>query len=213
MRNIIKYIVSLIALVLFLNNSTYSQETEWIKKTSKDGSIEVKYRIYKANNEQGEDAQVIEYEASTTRELPLENCISMMKDVSKHKDFSDDTEESYKINDLSETECLIYYFIDAPWPMPNADCVSKMTSIEEESMAKFEIMGMPDSYEMKDVKRMRVSAASYTFEKIQGNKVKITVYSGFSPVAAAPQWLVKTWFPEGPVDIMNNIIELIEEQS
>jgi hypothetical protein len=212
MANITKYLASTIALLLLFYQGGFSQESEWIKKTSKDEKIAVNYRIYNSNDT---DEQIIEYETITTFELDFEKCIEMMKEVSNHKDFSDETEESYKIKDVSENECLVYYFIDAPWPMPNSDCVSIMTYVIDRAAktATFELIADADMYEMQDVRRMSMSLASYSFEELENGKVKIRVYTKFTPVASAPQWLIKTWFPDGPIDIMNNIIELIQEQS
>ena len=143
MANISKYLAFTISSVLLFQNLTFSQEVEWIKKTSKDEKIAVNYRIY---NSAETDEQVIEYETVTTEELDFNKCIKMMQEVTNHKDFSDDTEDSYKINDISENESLVYYFIDAPWPMPNADCVSIMTYNKDPiaNVATFELIADAD---------------------------------------------------------------------
>lgn len=198
--------------IFFFSSSSYSQNNEWETEYSKDGTIQVDYTVYKVKNSSGDNTQVIEYKTTTTSALSFEKCIKMMKDVSNHKDFSDDTEDSYKIKDISEDECLVYYYIDAPWPMPNADCVSLMSIIEDpgNESIRFELESAPDLYEMQDVKRMNSSIAMYTFKKINDIEVAITIYTRFTPVATAPDWLVKTWFPKGPIEIMENIINLVK---
>jgi hypothetical protein len=209
----LKYILSICSICLFLS-PVFSQNKAWKKELSKDGTIAVEYIIYDEEDASGDDIQIIEYKSTTTHSLSYENCIKMMKDISNHKDFSDDTEDSYKIKDISNNECLVYYYIDAPWPMPNADCVSVMNIIEDpaNNSIRFELEASPDLYEMQDVKRMTLSFASYEFKKINENDVAISIYTKFAPVAAAPDWLVKTWFPKGPVEIMENIIALVESE-
>ncbi len=208
-----RYFLSILYFFVIFNSISNAQENKWNKEISSDGKIEVDYRIYKETNENGEDIQIVEYNVITTSVLDYEKCIAMMNDITNHKDFSDETEESYKLKDLSKDESLIYYYIDAPWPMPNSDCVSILTITEKENSIVYNLIASPGSYEMKDVKRMMISEANYIFEKGPDNKVKITNYSKFSPVANVPQWLLNTWFPKGPIHIMENIIAKIQEQS
>lgn len=209
----IKYILSILSIITFLDQG-YSQNNEWTTEFSKDGNIKVEYSVYKIKDGSGDQKQIIEYKTSTTSELSFEKCIKMMANISNHKDFSDDTEDSYKIRDLSENESLVYYYIDAPWPMPNADCVSIMSIIEDKgnNSIRFELIAAANEYEMQDVKRMTNSVATYSFKKINENDVAVTIYSRFTPVATAPDWLVKTWFPKGPIEIMENIIALIKSE-
>jgi hypothetical protein len=96
--------------------------------------------------------------------------------------------------------------------MPNADCVSLMSIIKdpENNSIRFELVAAADDYEMQDVKRMTFSIATYSFKKINKDEVAITIYTKFTPVATAPDWLVKTWFPKGPIEIMENIISLVK---
>jgi hypothetical protein len=207
----IKYILSILSIFFFFSLG-FSQDKKWKKEQSKDGSIQVEYTIYDEKDGSGDEMQIIEYKTKTTRALSFDKCIDVLKNVANHKDFSDETEESYKIKDLSENKSLIYYYIDAPWPMPNSDCVSVMSMIEEpeNNSIRFELVAAADEYEMQDVKRMTVSTAIYTFKKVDEKDVEISIYTKFSPVAAAPDWLVKTWFPNGPIEIMENIVALIE---
>jgi hypothetical protein len=210
--NLNKYLFSIFCFILYINTNSIAQEKEWEKEVSSDGSIEVDYRIYKEKDEKDEEIQIVEYKIITSQVLDFEKCIRMMDDITNHKDFSDETEESYKLKDLSEDKSLIYYYIDAPWPMPNSDCVSILTIIENEDSKVYKLSASPDSFEMQDVKRMVISEAYYSFEKGAGNEVKITNYSKFSPVTNVPQWLLNTWFPKGPIHIMENIIAKIREQ-
>lgn len=206
----VKSFFSVLLLSLLFSTSNFAQEEAWKKEISKDGSIEVDYRIFKALDEKGESIQIVEYNVSTIQALDFNKCIVMMNNISNHKYFSEETEESYKLKDLSENKSLIYYYIDSPWPLPNSDCVSILTIIKKEKSVIYELHSSPNSYEMKDVKRMILSDAIYTFEKRDDNKVKITNYTKFSPTTTVPQWLVNTWFPNGPIEIMKNIIATVQ---
>ncbi len=64
---------------------------------SKDGKIEVNYHVGDRIDQNGEKVQVIEYTAVTVTEVPLQQCFTAMRDVSLHKAFMGDTEESKEI--------------------------------------------------------------------------------------------------------------------
>ena len=43
-------------------------------------------------------------------------------------------------------------------------------------------------------------------------EVEIVMYSWAIPLISAPKWLVKTWFPDGPADMVRGIARLAEEE-
>lgn len=199
-------------LCLFIQINLFGQNEEWKQQFSDDGKIEVLSKFSKERNADGEEFQVIEYVSSMIIDYPLEDCLAIIKNVDNHKEFYSDTETSDKIKEISDTECLVYFYIDSPWPLPNSDCVSIMTFSEnlEEGSAQFNLIAHPNEMEMKDVKRMTFSETVYSFKRTKDQKILFEMKSKFSPVVNAPTWLVKSWFPDGPVEIMENIELLIQ---
>lgn len=182
----------------------------WKKETSKDGSIAVLSRITK---DADSGIPLIEYKATVQANVRYEDCIVVMKSFSRHSEIFDDTPLTKKVADISENEWILYYFIDAPWPMPNSDCVVQL-SFEEDKEKKtciFKAIAAPDKYEMKEVKRMTVSETIYSFRTNSNNTVTIEVTGEFSPVVSVPTWLLNSWTPEGPAGIVEGIIKLASE--
>lgn len=205
---------SFILLFLFVQNYLFSQEGEWKKEFSKDGKIEVLSKLSKSTDQEGNSIQIIEYKSTTITDLALEKCTSALKDINNHKEFYSDTEVSKKIRDISDNEALVYFYIDSSWPLPNSDCVSIMTVDENEAdrSVRFTLLAAADEMEMKDVKRMTISTTIYTFKELEDKKVVFEIESKFSPVINAPLWLVKSWFPDGVIEMNENIIALIKSQ-
>lgn len=210
----IQYSIAILLLLVLQQKDISAQYEDWNKQTSKDGKVVVLSNFSEEKDEDGNEVQIMEYIATTTADLTLDQCIKMMSNVSLQKDFYKDTEECIVLDTLSDNEWIIYYYIDSSWPLPDSDSVCKMTFTEnkEEKTAIYHIDAIEGKYEMKDVRRMKISNNTYTFKVVGDNKVSVEFHSRFSPVVNAPQWLVKTWFPDGPVEIIENIVALSAKQ-
>lgn len=211
---VFKNTLSLLFLSFFIQFNIQAQDSEWDKQFSKDGKIEVLSKISKESDKDGNNIQIIEYKVTTEVDLELNKCVSAVSNIENHKDFYSDTQISKKIKDLSDNESLVYFFIDSQWPLPNSDCVSIM-SIAENKAAKYAeitLIAVPEKYEMKDVKRMSLSETTFSFNEREDGLVVFQIKSKFSPVINAPSWLIKSWFPDGPIEMTENIIEIIKSQ-
>jgi len=208
----IKYRVQMGLILLgmfFVNSNIIAQTKEWDTETTKDGKVTVNSRISKRTDDKGEEVQLIEYEATTTASVGIRNCISVVKDVSKHKEFMDD-ELSKKVETISDNEWVIYYYTNSPWPMPDNDTVAKMDFSEDETegVATFTVTAAPSMFEMGDVDRMTYYNVTYVFKDLGNGEVEMTVIGKMSPTVQAPAWMVSSWFPEGPADILRGIVKL-----
>ena len=209
----IEYSVILLFLMMLLPGShAISQDKEWTHEISEDEKTSVQSRVYYDKDENGEERKIIEYSARTVASVSLQNCEAVMKDASLHKVFFNNTEVSDKISDLSENDFLIYYFYDAPWPLPNSDCVSRIRIMTDSIEKKVTVSSTaePNSFEDKDVARAKLNNFTFIFRELNNEDVEITLNSTFSPVILAPKWMIHAWFPEGPHKILELIINLAD---
>ena len=206
-------LIFLVALITCSIDFLNGQADDWAIKYSKDGKIEVKYNVGSRIDKSGEEVQLIEYTASTITDVPLEQCIQTMRNVSLHKEFMGNTEESKELETLSETEWLAYYFFEPPWPMPDNDCVMKtsLSKSEDEKYIVFEGVSLPDLIEKTEVKRLDYYEYAYSFEEKKDKSVEFTIAVRLTPVSSGPEWMVKTWFPKGPVEFMQDFITIAKE--
>ena len=204
-----KFLAILIFIAIFINANVIAQSTDWKTEKSNDGKIIVISKISKRIDEFSNEVQLIEYIAKTTANVSLSNCISVMKDISKHKEILNEN-VSEMLKSVSENEWLIYYYFDAPWPLPNSDCVSKMNFSEDvnNGMATFTLTAEPAMYENKDVKRLTYYNITYTFKDLGNGKVEMTSTAKLTPVVQAPDWIVKNFFPEGPARYLQRLLFL-----
>ncbi len=128
--------------------------------------------------------------------------------MEKHKEF-EDYEVSKKVETISDNEWIVYYYTNSPWPMPDNDCVAKMSYTEDDQgTASFSIIAAPAMFEMKNVDRMTYYEVVYTFKDLGNDKVELMVDAKMSPTIQAPDWMVSSFFPNGPAGILRKISEL-----
>jgi len=195
--------------MLLIAISAKAQSIDWKTEKSEDGKITVTSKISERIDEESNQVQLVEYVATTIANVSFQNCVAIMKDISNHKAILNE-EISEKLKTLSENEWLIYYYFDAPWPIPNSDCVSKMIFTEDiiNRMATFSLTAVPTLYEKKDVKRVRYYNVKYTFKDLGDGKVKLTSIAKLTPAINAPEWLIRGFFPEGPARYLHRILVL-----
>lgn len=199
----------LILLFILIGENISAQTVDWITQKTEDGKIIVTSKISKRIDEKANEVQLIEYVATTTANVNMQSCISVMKDISKHKEILNE-KVSEVIEKLSDSEWLIYYYFDAPWPIPNSDCVSKMNFSEDISngIATFTLTAESSMYDIKDVKRLTYYNVTYTFKDIGNGQVEMTSTAQLTPVIQAPEWIVREFFPNGPARYLERLLAL-----
>lgn len=203
-----------ICLSLLACLSALPQTEEWKKDKTKDGEVEVSYHFSESRDEKGKKFNVLEYIAVSVAEVSLEACLRVLLDDPKHQEFMADTEGVRRIEDLPNGEWLTYYFLNSKWPMPDCDVVTRYKLEEYPAENRFVITGFPapDMYPMQDVPRMRFNDTKYTFTALGDGRVEMIMYSKSIPLVSVPKWLIATWIPDGPADMLNGIARLAREE-
>lgn len=198
----------------YLSPLLWAQAPEWKSRETRDGLISVTYRVFHDMDEKGEKIQVVEYEAKTKAAVGLEECKSVMQDEAKHKIFMEGAETCRRIRDLPDGDWLSYYYLKLPWPMPEADVITRYKLVEDAEKNRFILTGTPapDLYPLENVARMEHTHTKYTFTDLGNGMVEIIMYSRSIPLIKAPNWLVNVWFPDGPGDILRGIVSLANEE-
>ena len=208
MRNLLKG-GTFIRIMLAMHVSLSAQKADWNRKTTRDGRVQVLYKFTESTDEKGKNFNVLEYEASTTAKVSLERCKAVMMNDPKHMEFMEGTERVRRVRDISDREWITYYFLNSRWPMPDADLVTRYT-LEEDGRRGFILTGTPapEMLPETEVARMKHNHSKFTFADMGNGEVRITMYSKSIPLVSVPKWLISTWIPDGPADMLNGIIRL-----
>lgn len=189
------------------------QQSDWKKKTTKDGEVTVIYRFTEHVDQKGKKYNVLEYEAVTRAKTDLERCREVMMDDPKHMAFMEGTEGVKRVKNLSEDEWVTYYFLNSRWPMPDSDLVTRYKLEEDTSGKRFTLTGSPapDMYPEGDVPRMKHNQSKFSFTDLGNGIVEVVMYSRSIPLVSVPKWLIASWIPNGPADMLRGIIDLANE--
>lgn len=185
---------------LLIVSFTFSQNRNWTTETSKDGKSTVKYELVDE-----EDGTHFYYIAQTKANVSLDELDAYLSNTANHKNYLESTPITEEFKKISDNEWLAYYFFDAPWPLPNSDLVIKFIRTQKDNKLVFTATAFSSDYKASKTKRMTKYKVIYEFEKIDGTTTKITYNADYIPVGSIPNFLIKSWFPEGPARIVKNI--------
>lgn len=196
-----KYIKHLsIVVVLLMASNAFSQNRNWTEETLKDGKTTVKYELVKED-----EGTHFYYIAQTTANTTLDKLDTYFSNTDNHKLFLERTPITKQIEKTSDNQWLAYYYFNAPWPLSDSDLVIKINRYKEDNKLKFIATASSSDYKTKEVERMKTYKVIYEFEKIDESTTKITYNADYIPIGSIPNFLIKTWFPEGPANIVINL--------
>lgn len=189
-----------------------AKEDKWKHGTSKDKTVDVKYRVQKIIDVNGKKRPLIEYVVSKTDIVSLESCIATMKNVSMHKDFTDD-DDSKLINKISDKEWIVYYFTKGEGPFPDSDCVARMVYKHDEKngLVEFKLNGEPTAYEKNKGRRMNYYNFTYKFKTTEDDKLRITLIAEMAPPFSVPAWIMKAVFPKAAIENIEKFINTVKK--
>jgi hypothetical protein len=194
----IKYLS--IVVVLLIASNAFSQTRNWTEKTLKDGKTTVKYELVKED-----EGTHFYYIAQTTVNTTLDKLDTYFSNTENHKLFLERTPITKQIEKTSDNQWIAYYYFNAPWPLSDSDLVIKITRYKADNKLKFIATATTSDYKTKDIERMKTYKVIYEFEKIDESTTKITYNADYIPIGSIPNFLIKTWFPEGPANIVINL--------
>jgi len=196
--NNLKYICIIAVFISSIN--AFSQSRNWTIENSDEGKSTVKYELVKEDK-----GTHFYYIAQTTANISLEELDTYFSNTANHKNFLERTPITEEIKRISDNEWVAYYFFDAPWPLSNSDIVIKINRTKNENKLIFTAIAISSNYKKSDIERMTDYKVIYEFEKIDDKTTKITYNADYIPVGSIPKFLIKTWFPEGPINIVRNL--------
>ena len=198
--------------MITLGMHSFGQTDGWKTAKLDNGEITVQYRISERVTEGGVKAPMIEDITTTVAGVSLKSCIALMKDPSRHKDFTGDF-SSETIEVVSDHEWLVYYFAKNPWPVPDSDCVAIMSLTEDaaQGTASFTFTAAPDRMENRKVKRMSFYNIAYSFKDLGNGSVEIIETGRSSPAVEVPLWLIKSAFPGAPADSIRKFVKIAKK--
>lgn len=187
-------------------------QTGWKSETTRDGRVRVLSRITVAKAADGTETPIVEYNASTTAKAEFQQCLTVLRDVSKHKLIHDDhSSETIKV--LAENEWIVHYGLKVVWPLPKIDCVARMVVLVDSvaRTATIRLTGAPDQLAPRAERRLSQYQQTYTLKDLGNGSVELGSAGRSAPPFAVPKWMLKAAFPAAAADPLLKIVELSKE--
>ena len=210
----IKIRQSIFLLSIFLSGTQLSAQThEWRTALSKDAKITARYNFSTRINEEGDKVPVVKTVTTSTESIGIDNCIALMKNIAKHKDFRGE-KSSKLIRTVSENEWIIYYYNDKTLITPAVDG-SYLMIFEEDRQSKtatFTITADPTLIEKTNTSRLTYAKEIYLFKETEEGKVEITIETTVSPGFKVPFLMMKKAFPRKSFEHMEKFLEAAKKE-
>ena len=161
-------------------------------------------------NDKGDIVPLIEYAATAILNADMQKCITVIKNIPRHKSFLRDVKECTLIKSISTSESVVYYSFNAPWPFSNYDCVSIMSFTEDTKTktAIFTQTAEPTLFKKTADDRLIETDITYQFKDVGAGKIEINITGKMSHLIKIPLWMLRGTMPNHPADVIHKIVNL-----
>ncbi len=204
MRNLKKSIFCLSLIVVFLVNSlALAQDDPWKVQLAKQDSVQVKSKISGSR----ENRRIHYVATATTNKVSLDQIESYLRETKNHKNFMENCLISKQISTIDTNHWIAYYVYKTPWPMPKNDVVQELLLNRLPNQLTITGTSAADQYPDQKLSRMQHCDIEYIFIEQPSGQIDISISAKFEPIGLIPNFILKTWFPEGPARIVRNLTQ------
>lgn len=196
----LKYTFSFIILLLSGYCSS-AQEKNWELIEDTDG---IKVYINSEND------KFVDIKAVTYVYGDILSFYNMLSDVADYEEWMPGAEKTRIIEREKRSEFIYYMRSDLPWPAKDRDlAIETIVHYKPDEGVVYtrskDVPGIVDKKE--DASRVKDMKASWRFEKMKGDKIKITYRGEIKPNIWLPDWLEEIVYSQGPYRTLKNIKE------
>jgi hypothetical protein len=166
--------------------STASAEPAWEKLDESDGIAVFRREV--------PGSEVVAFRGDALIEAPLAKVASVIRDVSRSRDWVADLVEIRVVREVSSSERILYQRVKTPWPLDDRDFVCRETSEWKpaENTVVFHLRATEDAAapaKSESVVRGEVIDCSFTLVG-QGSRTRAVADVQVDPRGCVPKWAV-----------------------
>lgn len=139
----------------------------------------------------------------------LASLVALIEDAAACADWADRCAESYLVEQLSETESLVYTHNDMPFPVKDRDVVAHVRWTQDGNTHTVQMNSSATVGRMEEVRgrlRLTEAEASWTFEPQADGSVQVSNEAHINPGSALPGWITNILLVDAPFETMNSFI-------
>ena len=196
------YIWAVLILLPFTAGAQEQSQGQWELKRDRDG-----IRVYtRAVEGSPYDAVRAVAEVSGVR---LSSMVALIEDAEACSDWADRCADSYLVEQLSETESLVYTHNDLPFPVKDRDVLAHVIWQQDPESLTVTMRSSATVDKMEEVDgrlRLTEANASWVFEPLADGEVRITNEAHIDPGSALPGWVTNMLLVDTPFETMKAFV-------
>ncbi len=200
-------IIFLVFALISLADFSWSQENPWVLKRNLP-DLKVYFR-------DAPDSGIKELKMNFTVEASLSTIVSVLADVPGFANWVYKLEESYLIENVSETEMYYYNLVDFPWPLSDRDFIAHSLVSQDPATKVITIQtkGIFDKKEeIEDVVRLKTMTLKYIIQPNGDGTAHIEYFLKTDPAGNLPNWLINLALDQGPVQTIKKFKKVLKEE-
>ena len=168
-------------------------------------------RVYQASSAHSNYKSI---KVECTLEGSYEKLISILSDVSRHKEWVYNNKSASILKKLGPYEFYYYTETTLPWPMSNRDAIIHL-KMEKDSAGRFlriNASAVPEYMDEKSGKvRIRQSSISWYVTRPSSRTIQIVYIFDANPGGSVPAWLANNFADKGPYESFKKLSEMLKK--
>lgn len=160
------------------------------------------------------NSELKEFKGITHIKAPVSAFVALLKDTDVSTEWMKDVVEYEVLDEVSETESLVYTVNAAPWPVTNRDAVIRSKMSQDENMAvTVQLSAEPEGKAKNDdYVRMPALTGFWKFTPQADGVVEVVYQVHANPGGSLPTWLVNSIVVETPLETLTNLHGKVVEE-
>ena len=152
--------------------------------------------------------------AETVFDAPVENCISVLKDVDGFTGLFPSCTYAERVSVAGDTTQTQYIRLKAPWPVTNRDyAFSYSFRPHGSSGVKVLSQCVPNAYPVNpDHIRLQKGGGYFLFTPTGDGRTRLEYQFHGSPGGSVPEWLANSSVVDSPLGMLENFHRLVKEE-
>ena len=192
----------LLTVFVLLPGLAFGAESDWELKRDREG-----IQVYTRNVEGSPyDAVRSVTEIDGVR---LSAMVALIVDAEACPDWADRCDESYLVEQISETESLVYTNNDMPFPVKDRDVLAHVIWQQDAESLTVTMRSSATTDKMEEVDgrlRLTQANASWVFEPLDGDRVRVVNEAHIDPGSALPGWVTNMLLVDTPFETMKAFV-------
>ena len=203
-----RFLLLLVLTSLSFQSFATDLTTGWKKISSKDG-----IKVYTKSTK---DSPIQYLRAKGIVSASVTNITAILRNVEHSKEWVPNLVERSYVQNISDTEAILYDVTDMPWPVSNREMILHHTlTVSEDKkwlMLNFKSVDHPNAKHNDDFVRAKVEFGLIKFRPIEdGERTELEMIILVDPMGAIPTWVVNLMQVSIPYDMIMALNEYAVE--